>query len=70
MMNDATVDADNSTTTAVGTEDEKEGMDLFEYLKGPLIIIAFIVIVSLCLFFMYIYKYRTPRSRRPSMAPV
>lgn len=64
MMNDSS----SETTTTTSDTNETGAMDLFEYLKGPLIVIVIMVIVSLILFFMYIYKYRSPRSRRPSMA--
>ena len=42
---------------------EKTKDDVWDsYVKGPLIIIAFISLVSLCLFFMYIYKFRSLRA--------
>lgn len=66
MMNDSS--ADEVTTISSDTDEDDGKLDLFEYLRGPLIIITIIVVVSLILFFMYIYKYRSPVSRRPSMA--
>ena len=69
-----TDDNDNKNATA-SDEDPSEGeyykdhLDLMGWLKGPLIILGFIVVLSLCLFFMYIYKYRSEAGiRRQSMA--
>lgn len=46
----------------------KEQMNLMEWLRGPLIILGLIVVLSLCLFFLYIYKYRAEAgTRRQSM---
>lgn len=51
------------------TDDEghyKSKLDLIEWLQGPVIIISIIVVISLILLFMYIYKFR-PNIRRQSV---
>jgi hypothetical protein len=44
-----------------GGDDDGDGDDEDDsvYYKGPLILVAIISCVSLCLFFLYIYKYRS-----------
>ena len=66
------IDVSNSTKShddhSHDGEYYKDQLDLMEWLKGPLIVLGFIVVLSLCLFFLYIYKYRSEvGGRRPSM---
>lgn len=68
-------DTSNSNTTSHENEEHtdhdeyyKDQLNLMEWLKGPLIILGLIVVLSLCLFFLYIYKYRSEvGTRRQSM---
>jgi hypothetical protein len=66
-------EAPKPTANATSHDDDsgeyyQDHLDLMGWLKGPLIILGFIVVLSLCLFFMYIYKYRAESgTRRQSM---